>query len=155
MSYIFDTSAFVVLFDNYYRGVFKTLWSNFDEMVETEEIFSTREVKREIEDQTDKLTIWMKDNTDIFTMPTAEEGAFVGQIYQVRLFRDGIEQKKILKGGKNADPFVIAKAKVTKKTVVTLERGKPNSAKIPNICKHFGVECVDLESFMKAEDWTF
>ena len=155
MSYVFDTSTFVVLFDNYYRGVFKTLWNHFDEMVKGEEIVSTREVKREIEDQTDKLTDWMKDHASIFTMPTAEEGAFVGQIYQVRLFRDGIEQKKILKGGRNADPFVIAKAKVTKKTVVTLEREKPNSAKIPNICKHFGVRCLDLESFMKTEGWTF
>ncbi len=155
MSYVFDTSAFVVLFDNYYRGVFKTLWDHFDEMVKAEEIISTREVKREIEDQTDKLSAWMKDHTDIFTTPTAEEGEFVGQIYQVRLFRDGVEQKKMLKGGKNADPFVIAKARVTNRTVVTLESQKTNSAKIPNICKHFGVECLDLESFMKAEGWTF
>ena len=51
MSYVFDTSTFVVLFDNYYRGVFKTLWDNFDEMIMAEEIISTREVKREIEDQ--------------------------------------------------------------------------------------------------------
>ncbi|NOZ51674.1 MAG: DUF4411 family protein [Gammaproteobacteria bacterium] len=155
MSYVFDTSAFVVLFENYYRGVFKTLWDHFDEMVNVGEIVSTREVKREIEDQTDKLTAWMKDHSDVFDTPTAEEGVFVGQIYQVRLFQDGIEQKKILKGGKNADPFVIAKAKITNKTVVTLEREKPNSAKIPNICKKFGIKCLDLESFMKAEDWNF
>ena len=155
MSYIFDTSTFVTLFDNYYKGVFKTLWNNFDEMVKAGDIISTREVKREIEDQTDKLTEWMKDHSSIFTMPTADEGLFIAEIYQQRLFRDGIEQKKILKGGKNADPFVIAKAKVTEKTVVTLELEKPNSAKIPNICKHFGVKCLDLESFMKAEDWTF
>jgi len=86
MSYVFDTSAFVVLFENYYRGVFKTLWDNFDEMVRAGEIVSTREVKREIEDQTDKLTAWMKGHSDVFTTPTAEEGLFVGQIYQVRLF---------------------------------------------------------------------
>jgi len=155
MSYVFDTSAFVVLFENYYRGVFTTLWDHFDEMVKTGEIVSTREVKREIEDQTDKLTAWMTDHADIFIVPTAEEGLFVGQIYQVRLFQDGIEQKKILKGGKNADPFVIAKAKVTNTTVVTLESEKPNSAKIPNICKKFNVKCLDLESFMKTEGWTF
>ena len=60
-----------------------------------------------------------------------------------------------LKGGKNADPFVIAKAAVIGGTVVTMESEKPNSAKIPNICKHFEVPCVTLEAFMENEGWEF
>lgn len=36
-----------------------------------------------------------------------------------------------------------------------MEQLKPNAAKIPNICQHFKVPCVDLEDFMEQEDWVF
>ena len=41
------------------------------------------------------------------------------------------------------------------RTVVTMESLKPNAARIPNICEHFGVRCMDLEEFMEAEGWKF
>jgi Domain of unknown function (DUF4411) len=70
-------------------------------------------------------------------------------------FQQNIEQQKLLRGGKNADPFVIAKAAVECRTVVTMEQLKPNAAKIPNICRHFNVSCFTLEEFMEAENWQF
>jgi Domain of unknown function (DUF4411) len=70
-------------------------------------------------------------------------------------FQHNIEQQKLLRGGKMADPFVIAKAAVNGGAVVTMEKFKPNSAKIPNICKHFSVECLLLEEFMEREGWEF
>ena len=88
-------------------------------------------------------------------MPTAAEGAFVAKIYRVSHFQQNIEQQKILKGGKNADPFVIAKAAVEGRAVVTMELLKPKAAKIPNICEHFGVKYLSLEGFMQKERWTF
>lgn len=117
---------------------------------------STREVLREIEDSAiSSLIEWCAEHKDVFTTPTADEGVFVSKIYSVRNFQQNIEQKKIYKGGKNADPFVIAKAAVIAGTVVTLEQKKPNAARIPNICKHFDVQCVSLEDFMEAENWEF
>ena len=80
---------------------------------------------------------------------------FVAKIYQVQHFQQNIEQKKMLKGGNNADPFVIARAAVAGATVVTMEQKKQGAAKIPNICEHFKVPCVSLEEFMQAEGWTF
>ena len=40
-------------------------------------------------------------------------------------------------------------------TVVTLERAKPNAAKIPNVCAHFGVPCLDFEGFLHENGWSF
>lgn len=60
-----------------------------------------------------------------------------------------------MRGGRNADPFVIAKAGVEGHTVVTMELFKPNAAKIPNICQHFTVKCLTLEGFMEEEGWEF
>jgi hypothetical protein len=70
-------------------------------------------------------------------------------------FQANIERQKLYKGGRNADPFVIAKAGTDGFTVVTMEKLKPGGAKIPNICKHFNVSCITLEDFMAAEGWTF
>jgi hypothetical protein len=32
---------------------------------------------------------------------------------------------------------------------------KLHGAKIPNICEHFNVKCVNLEKFMEVEGWSF
>lgn len=156
MIYVFDTSPFSHLFKSYYRERFPTLWELFDNIVNERRLVSTREVMREIEDGPDQtLRDWSKDNKNVFTVPTADEGAYVGKIFQIQKFRELIEQKKMYTGGRNADPFVIAKAASIDGTVVTLEKPKPNGAKIPNICQHFNVNCMSLEEFMEAEDWVF
>jgi Domain of unknown function (DUF4411) len=66
-----------------------------------------------------------------------------------------MERQKLISGGRNADPFLIARAAVTESTVLTMERIKPNAAKIPSICHHFSIPCVDLVQFMEAEGWVF
>ena len=154
--YVFDNSPLSVLHKNYYRSRFPTLWNNFDQLVASGGIASTREVAREIEDSSiAPLREWTKNNSSIFTIPTAEEGAFVATIYSIAHFQQNIEQQKLLRGGRNADPFVIAKAAINKLTVVTMELPKPNGTKIPNICKHFSIPCLTLEQFMESEGWQF
>jgi hypothetical protein len=156
MSYVFDSSPLSALFKNFYRNTFRTLWDNFDRLVDDGNIVSTREVLREIEDGApENLLTWAKDHPDLFTTPTAAEGEFVGRIYRVPHFQQNIEQRKLLKGGRNADPFVIAKAAIENGTVVTMEELKPNAAKIPNICHHFRVKCLSLAQFMEQEGWRF
>lgn len=155
MVYVLDTSFIIQLHENYYRETFATLWEHFDEMLATGQFTSTREVKRELEDQNDAASEWAEQNGKLFTTPTAEEGKFVAGIYAVKHFQQNIETKKILKGGKNADPFVVARAFVVKGTVLTMEQLKPHAAKIPNICDQFKLPCMDMRQFMVAENWKF
>jgi hypothetical protein len=156
MNYVFDNSPLSTLFRNYYRRPFRSLWERFDALVADGSIVSTREVLREIEDGSlASLLEWAKDNQHLFAMPVAAEGAFIGRIYAVPHFQQNIEQRKLLKGGTHADAFVIAKAAVEGRAVVTVERIKPNAVKIPNICQHFGVPCLSLEEFMEEEGWEF
>jgi hypothetical protein len=156
MSYVFDNSPLSVLFKNFYRNTFRSLWENFDALVVDGSIVSTREALREIEDgPLENLLAWAKDHTELFAIPTAAEAAFVTRIYAVNHFQQNIEQQKLLKGGKNADPFVIAKAAIEDRAVVTMEEFKPNAAKIPNICRHFNVKCLSLQEFMEEEGWEF
>lgn len=156
MSYVFDTNAFSQLFHSYYRNRFPTLWEQFDVLVENGEITSTREAAREIEgDRVVALREWARDRGDLFPTPDATEARFVGQIFAVPHFLQIIERKKLLKGGLNADPFIVARAHSIGGTVVTLEGEPPNGAKIPNICRHFRIPCLSLEGFMEEEDWRF
>ena len=156
MSYAFDTSPLSTLFRNYYRTVFRSLWEGFDELVADGDILSTREVLREIEDGApENLREWAAAHAELFPAPTAEEAQFITRIYAVPHFQNNIEGKKLLRGGRLADPFVIARAGVTGATVVTMETLKPNAADIPNICEHFEIPWLSLQGFMETEGWTF
>lgn len=155
MVYVVDTSMLSALHRNYYPDRFPTLWKLFNQMTVDGGFTSTREVYRELEDHGGAVFEWAERNRELFATPDRKEGEIVAKIYAVQHFQHNIERQKILKGGKNADPFVIARAAVIGGTVVTMEQPKNNAAKIPNICAHFGVNCVDLEGFMTKEGWSF
>src|SRR3546814_17491544 len=75
----------------------------FDRLVADGHILSTREVCREAEDSSlENLRDWAAQQHAVFHIPTAAEGTFVAGIYAVPHFQQNIEQKKLLKGGRNA-----------------------------------------------------
>jgi Domain of unknown function (DUF4411) len=154
--YIFDTSSFRELF-HFYPRRFPTLWQSFQALIENESILSVKEVLREMSvGGTDHPDIkWAKSNKKIFKEPSVEEAYFLSEIFKVEHFQQSLEQKKLLKGGFFADPFVIASAKINSAIVVTQEKSKINGTKIPNICDKFGVQCTNLEGFMEMEKWEF
>lgn len=156
MIYVFDTGPLVWMFRYYYEGRFPTLWGHFDELVREGRAVSVREVKREIDGQNDRLEQWASDNSDFFHKPAISELQFISQIFAVRHFQDMVRMQEQLQGKPVADPFVIAKAnETTDGCVVTTETLRPNAPKIPNVCQHFGVPWLNVESFMETEGWTF
>lgn len=157
MKYVFDTGAFIVL-KNYYPTTFTTLWGRIDALAANGTIVSVREVFNELHNYNDVDFIqdWAKQHKAIFAKPSNDELLVVQQILAIPHFQTLIGNKAILKGTPVADPFVVAASKVIKNaTVVTQERLKPQAAKVPNVCKHFGVPCIDLETFMEHQGWTF
>lgn len=156
MSFVFDTSSFRIL-RHYYPNRFPSVWTGLEDLVAGGEVVSTREVFNELErfDDPGPLLEWVKKHREIFTTPTNEETDFVARIFQVAHFRSLIGQKSILIGRPVADPFVVAAAVVRDATVVTQEVFKENAAKIPNVCRHFGIACLNLEQFMTHHRWNF
>ena len=154
--YVFDNSPLSSMFRNYFPARFPTLWQRFDALVADGNVVSTREALREIQIGPEGPCLnWCEGNRPLFATPTAAEAGHVAQIFAVPHFQQNIEMQKILNGGLNADPFVIARAMAEGKAVVTMEVRKPQAAKIPNICEHFGVRCLSLESFMEEQGWAF
>ncbi len=157
MIYVFDSSPFITLFRHYYPERFPTLWKKFERLVKGRNITSTREVYNEIErfGGEDRLAQWAKNNRSLFTEPVREELLFIADIFGVNHFQAMIRKKERLQGWPVADPFVVAKAKVARGRVVTQERYKKNSPNLPNVCEYFKIPWLDLEEFMKKENWRF
>jgi len=157
MTYVFDNSSLSNL-KHFYPEVFKSVWAGLDELIASGELLSTREVWNELQNgiPVGYVNDWLKQRKHIFTTPTNEELQFVAEIFKVRHFQSLIGEKQRLKGTPVADPFVIACAKVKPNgIVVTEESFKNNAAKIPNVCKHFDIRCINLKEFMQMQDWNF
>jgi len=156
MKYVFDSDSLINLFRHYYPGRFPSLWEKFHALFTAGKLISVREVFNEIGSSEDSLAIWSKEKKKtLFTEPSIEELEFVGEIFKVQHFQAMIRKQERLKGKPVADPFVIARAKITGACVVTQEKKTKNAAKIPNVCDHFGIPCINLEGFMEKENWTF
>jgi len=154
--YIFDTSSFSGMF-KFYPKRFPTLWGLFNELINDDKLISVDEVYMEIQSFDQQNRIWVEKNKSIFHPPSSDEGAFIQEIFKAKNghFQQSIGDAKLLKGGFCADPFIIASAKIKNGTVVTEEKLKPNGSKIPNICEHFQIACLNLEKFMEKENWEF
>ena len=156
MKYVFDSDSLIILFRHYYPERFPTLWEKFDALALEGKLISVREVFNEIGSSGDSLGTWAKEQKNIlFLESTVEELKFVSEIFQVLHFQAMIRKQERLKGKPVADPFVIARAKISGACVVTQEKKTENAAKIPNVCDHFGIRCINLEGFMEEENWTF
>jgi len=154
---VFDTNSLSVLFDNFYLDRFPSLWEKFDKLILGGGIVSVREVYNEIirREPATRLVGWAKTNREVFVQPSVEEMKFVSTIFSVRHFQALIRKKERLMGTPVADPFLIAKANIENRLLVTQETLKPNAANIPNVCEHFGVQYANLEGFMEREGWQF
>lgn len=154
--YVFDTSSLRVL-RNYYPQRFPTLWRLVDGAATSGLIVSVREAHTELLQQIVEpwLLGWIETNRHLFRAPSAAETAFVARIFAVPHFQTLVGEKQRLQGNPVADPFVIAAASIRGAIVVSEEVLKPNGAKIPNVCQHFGIDFVDLEGFMGRNGWQF
>lgn len=156
MIYVFDTSSFIVL-GHYFPSQFPSFWRLFDQSVREGKIISVKEVLRELDHKNarDHVQEWIKENKKLFLAPSQEESAFLRKIFSVKHFQQMISEKNRLQGRAVADPFVISAAKARNGYVVSEESRKRNSARIPNVCDHFGVKCTNLEGFLRRKKWQF
>ena len=154
--YVFDTSSFIVL-GHYYPDTFASFWAMVNDFVAAGQLISVEQVYQELDQQAAEqhLVDWFTANRGIFKPPTEDELHAVAEIFQVAHFQQLIGQRQVQTGAVVADPFVIARARVADACVVTQETLRPNAARIPNVCAHFGVECTNLAGLFLREGWRF
>ena len=156
MTFVLDTNCFRLL-ESYYPSRFPSFWRAFDEAVAEGSIASVSEVRKELVrgNTAPHIDEWVEAHPGFFREPTEAELAAVSQIFAVPHFQGLVGHKQLLAGTPVADPFLIAAAMVIEGCVVTEERHKPNSTKIPAVCEHFGIRCTNLEGMLAALGWSF
>ncbi len=156
--YSLDTNTISQVYRFYYKSRFPSFWSRFNDLVSSGRAGSVSEVEAELKRNigipsvVEELKLL---NQGFFSLPSSPEQDFVSQIFKVPHFQSLLSAKSITKGTPVADPFVIAKASSMRMCVVTEETRRPNAARIPNVCDHFGIECINLEQLMEREGWQF
>ena len=157
--YSLDTNTLSLVYRFYYKDRFPSFWSRFNNLVISGRAYSVSEVEAELRQRSGLIAAvqQLKQlNQEFFTLPSAEEQAYIGHIFNVPHFRNLISAKAIAKGSPVADPFVIAKAGASMGIcVVTEESRLPNAVRIPNVCDHFDIECINLQQLMQREGWQF
>lgn len=153
MKYVVDTNVFRTFFRFYYEETTPELYENFYKMIDDGILLSVRECYNELEKQHKKdsnVLNKIKSIKKIFKEPTKEEEIeTVKRIYMNTNFRNNIKEQNICNGMPVADAFLVAKARSEKAILVTSEEFSPNAAKIPNICKEFNIECINMREFLK------
>ena len=144
--YCLDTNIFIEPWKRFYSIKFtKGYWEILENLAKKNILFSTSEVKREIEKIDDDLLKWIKDK-EFFKDPNLD--------IQKRMREIMSKYPRIIdnsRGRSIADPWVIAHAEQENTTVVTLEQKaqKPGQVKIPDVCAKEGIECIDIYDLIK------
>lgn len=156
--FIIDTSALIDLHKGYPEDRFEGLWkTDLPELVTGEKLKAPNEVFKEIQDE--GLIEWAKQHKTMFKK--LDEFQISKSLEIVSLFPKLIDANKEIP---DADPFVIAlalerecqqklKDNVTN-TVVSHEN--PNQLnKIPKVCLHYNVDCIQIVEMFRRLDWKF
>jgi hypothetical protein len=155
MKYLLDANSFIEPANKYYRLTSSTrFWDSLIDANRRGVVFSIHEIKVEILKKSDDLAAWAKVRGDEFflkldTTDLAKVSQVVDWVQKHSIFTQANRQSFF----NGADPFLIAKANTGGYTIVTFEQHHENSpkVKIPTVCQHFNVPCIDLHRLVEAE----
>jgi len=156
LGYLLDSNVFIEAKNRYYGfDIVPAFWEWLDCKQSSDEIASTLSVFHELAQGNDQLTDWVTerkdsdwwlDDTDQATqLFYAEIAAWV----MSQDFKPAAKDKFL----DEADPWLIAKARVLGVRVVTHEGFNPerkNKVTIPVVCEYFGVDYLDTFELIRS-----
>lgn len=156
--YWLDTSVYITAKQGPYRfNVFGVFWAFLSEQLDAGTIRSPKLVYQEIvsnEQSHDDLAIWAKSRrgNGLCVSPSAKVQDALRKIGDYVASKPRYPQPQKARFLSGADPWLIAHALVDGGVVVTLETDlKPESQKvrIPDVCTHFGVRCINTSDMLE------
>ncbi|CAM5179451.1 DUF4411 family protein [Alishewanella longhuensis] len=152
MIYLLDANTYIEAKNSYYSMDFcPAYWSWLDHQFATGIAGSIDMIGRELKDGNDELAEWVKARKGQFIAnDDATQTAFMQIIEYVMAqnFNPANRDNFLAK----ADPWLIAKAMSSGAIVVTHESlvsDATKKVKVPNICKQFGVQCINTFEFLR------
>lgn len=156
-TYCIDTSALTHIWRDFYPpSIFSSLWGDIEGCISKGEMIAPDAVLEELNKGDDDLRLWARSRTDLFIPHDEEIQAVVSSILAHPEHVKLIFSKK---GGadiyEDADPFVIAAAKVRGCKVISNESylysPSPYTNKIPNVCADLGIEHLSVLEFIREQ----
>ncbi|MGO1311336.1 MAG: DUF4411 family protein [Brevibacterium aurantiacum] len=153
MRFTLDTNILVGMERLYPRDIFPAMWSNIESAVSAGEACICEATLREVKRGGDDLYTWASNLEGFVCGVTEAELAVVADV--------ATAHPEWVQGQRNeADPFVIAHAKVEQSTIVTEEkRAGSNTAdknqKIPNVADEHGVKTIRFFDYVRDQGWQY
>ncbi|MFA7549084.1 MAG: DUF4411 family protein [Candidatus Cloacimonadales bacterium] len=133
-----------------------SFWKQLKEKAKsTGQIIIIQAIYNEIKEGNDELTDWLEENKDDFiVLSEPVEEVQIAYSIMIQILKDN---KAYFEDAKNvfadaADSWLCAYGPKYGYTVVTNERYNKDSKKtiyIPNVCKEFKIECINMLDFMR------
>lgn len=160
--YTIDICSLLELFRegrSYPKQTFTSLFTDLNRSIENNLIVSHIEVYKEIEygeDKHDELLKWASARKYAFknyALPSEQK-----VISSLSPKYSSWVNEKI--SPNNADPWLIAQAKCDKLTIITQEnltQGSTPTKKIhiPDVCKDYGIRCINLLQLIQEQGWSY
>lgn len=151
--YTLDTNILILLNRHYPRDIFPGPWTELEALIDARHACICREVLDELARGGDQLHSWAKNETGFVCEITAEEIPIVDAI--------STAHPGWVQGTANAaDPWLIAHAAASGRTIVTEERRagdnvQDHNQKIPNVATEQQVDTINFFALARAEGWQF
>ena len=153
-----DASALIDLYKDYPEDRFEGLWNTDLPEIINEDIFKApNEVFKELQDE--DLVVWAKKHKKMFKQ--LDEFQISKSLEIVSKFPKLIDPDKEIP---DADPFVIAltlekdeqrRLKGNAANVVVSHENVKHQNKIPAVCSHYNLECIQNIEMFRRLDWKF
>lgn len=158
-----DTSALVRIFRFYPRDLAEQIWDKLKDSFYEEETISHILVYEEITTRSKEQDFLSKCITPLRSFFKGMSFNQAGKVSKIVKRFPGIIDPN--KEKDEADPWLIALAieekkqldlfSPSKKLYLVSEESERKPFRIPAVCKHYGVNHIDLEGFYKTQGWGF
>ena len=153
--YVLDANVFIEAARRYYAFQFDSpFWENLIRLYDEGRIISIDRVKNEIQKGKDELADWVSNDFHAAFVST-DDDEVISSYAQIMNWVYNQDQYTIAAKAEFAnspDGWLIAYALAKGCIIVTHESFSKDAKKrvlIPNVCKHFGIECIDTFEMMK------
>lgn len=161
--FLIDSNSLITPYKMYYPFDFaRKFWDQLFEKIKNQDVFLLDLVKEELIIGDDDLSKWVASIDSQLIIDRRDPRILVNYSdVLAHLQTSGLYQEKALATWSQAhiaDPWLIATARTYGLTVITLEKpkgglnvqNKVGSAKIPDVCNVFDVQCKDLFYMMRS-----
>ena len=151
-AFVVDANVFIDFARYYPDDIAPTFRPQLVECAEAKQWLSIDRVRKEVAMKEDWISEWADDHKQLFMSTERND---VGEVYgriQEWASRQDYKPVALDRLGRGADGWLVAYAVVEDLRVVTNEVAEPQNrrnVKIPDICKEFGVDCVNMLGLMR------